>query len=145
MLAAWFLVPVGDSLLLDLVMVLRFLLTVASLGWMFRLVTGESGLAWCSWLTLAVFSTPLFHHASLMSADLLFGATFLALTAQLLAMTLGARRSNADILLIGLATGLLIGAKTTGLLAAPFVLGLAAAAFLILRWRDLGRFPVGLV
>lgn len=144
-LAAWFIVPVGDPLLVDLVTIVPFLLIAASLGWMFRLVTGESGLAWCTWLTLAVFSTPMFRHASFMSADLLFGATFAALTAQLLAVNLGARRSNADILLIGLATGLLIGAKTTGLLAAVLLLGLAGVAFLLLRRRDLGRLPVGLV
>ncbi|MDP7693503.1 MAG: hypothetical protein QGG89_16820, partial [Vicinamibacterales bacterium] len=144
-LAAWFLLPVGDPLLVDLVTLVPFLLTVASLGWMFRLVTGESGLAWCTWLTLAVFSTPLFHETSLMSADLLFGATFVALTAQLLSMTLGARRSLVDILLIGLGTGLLIGSKTTGLPAAALLLGLAAAAFLFLHWRHLGQLSVRLV
>ena len=144
-LAAWFLVPVGDPLLVDLVMVVPFLVAAAALGWMFRLVTGESGLAWCTWLTFAVFSTPMLHRVSLMSADLLFGATFAALTAQLLAMALGARRSHVDILLVGLATGLLIGAKTTGLVAALSLLGLGAAAFLLLRWRDLRRFPLGLV
>ena len=143
--AAWFIVPVGDPLLVDLVTIVPFLLIAASLAWMLRLVTGESGLAWCTWFTLAVFSTPMFRQASMMSADLLFGASFAALTAQLLAVTIGARRSNADILLIGLATGLLVGAKTTGLLAAVLLLGLAGVAFLILGRRDLGRLPVGLV
>lgn len=136
-LAAWFLVPIGDPLLVDLVMIIPFLLAAASLGWIFRLVTGQSGLAWCSWFILALFATPLFRQASLMSADLMFAATFVALLALLLGVALGVRRSHMNIGLVGLATGMLIGAKTTGLMAAIFVLGLAGAAWLVVERRRL--------
>ena len=51
---------------------------------MFRSTTGLSGIAWASWLTLALFSTPMFRLTSLGSADLWFAAGFVSLVAAIL-------------------------------------------------------------
>lgn len=116
-LVAWFILPLRDALLIELAMLLPFLLLASGSAWIFRLVTGLSGLAWTTWLTLALFSTPLFRAASLVSADLLFAAAYVALVAQLLSLLRGADRA-AGLPLAGLSTGLLLGSKTTGLPAA---------------------------
>lgn len=123
-LAAWFILPLHDTLLVDLTMLLPFALLAGSVAWLFRLLTGASGLAWATWPLLVLFSTPLFRASSLMSADLLFAAAFAALTAQLVAMLCG-RHRPADWLLAGLATGLLLGAKTTGLPTAGLLWAIA--------------------
>jgi len=129
-LAAWFILPLKDTLLVDLTMLLPFALLAGSAVWLFRLLTGASGLAWVTWPLLALFSTPLFRDSSLMSADLLFAAAFAALTAQLVAIIVGVRRRG-DWLMAGLATGLLIGAKTTGLPTAGLLWALAALGDLV--------------
>jgi hypothetical protein len=125
---AWFILPIRDALLIEVGMLLPFLLLVSATAWMFRLITGLSGLAWTTWLTLALFSTPLFRAASLVSADLMFAASYVALLAQLLSLLRGAPRAF-GLPLCGLATGLLLGSKTTGLPAAV----LLWICFLVLR------------
>jgi hypothetical protein len=130
-LAAWFILPVQTTLLTDLVMVLPFLLLLSAAGWVFRQLTSVSGLAWSTWMMLALFATPLFRSASLMSADLLFAAASMAFAAALLAPLLRRQLGPTDIWLIALSLGLLLGAKTTGIVAAgllgiPAVLTLAA-------------------
>ena len=128
-LAAWFIVPLGGPLLVDLTMLLPFLLLAASAAWIFRLATGRSGLAWTPWLLLVLFSLRLFRSSSQMSADLMFAAACLALTAQLVAM-IGVSRTRAiDFLLLGFAGGLLIGSKTTGIAAAGLAVVTAASAY----------------
>ena len=124
LLAAWFMLPLSGPLIVDLAMCLPFLLLVVSVNWIFRLTTGESGLAWSSWVCIALFSTPLFRLSSLVSADLWFASTFAAITAVML--SLWARRTSllGAMMLGSLALGLLVGTKTTGAVAAALLLGL---------------------
>lgn len=130
LVAAWFILPLGDPLIVDLAMCLPFLLLFASTNWIFRLTTGQSGLAWSSWLCFALFSTPLFRLSSLVSADLWFASTFVAVTAVLL--SLWARRTSPLVAVLGsLALGLLLGTKTTGAAAAVLLLGLFLACELV--------------
>jgi hypothetical protein len=135
MLAAWFILPVETTLLTDLVMLLPFLLLVASAGWLFRQLTFLSGLAWSTWMILVLFATPLFRSASLMSADLLFAAASIALCGALLTPLLRRRLTLTDIWLIGSSLGLLLGSKVTGFLAAALLGVPAAAAFIVLKVR----------
>jgi hypothetical protein len=128
-LAAWFIVPLRDPLLIDVTVLLVFLLLLASVARIFRTATGLSGLAWTPWAMLALFATPLFRLASWMGADLMFAATFSAVAALLLAALVDRRLSRADTLLMSLAIGLLIGTKTTGS-AAVFFAGLIALLIL---------------
>lgn len=130
MLAAWFIVPFGDALLVDLTTLVPFLLLAVSMAHLFRTVTGASGLAWTTWLTLALFSTPMFRSSSLMSADLLFTAAFMALVAQVTSLWSTRTWRGLDVLMLGCAAGLLLGSKTTGLLAVVLVLGYYGAAAL---------------
>ena len=139
MLAAWFITPLQDALLVDSTMVLPFLLLASSIAMLFRVATGQSGLAWATWLTLVLFSTPMFRSASLMSADLLFTAGFVALMAQLARMWSRKEASGRDLILAGFATGLLAGAKTTGLVAAVLLWSVYVSAAFVRR-----RFRIGL-
>jgi hypothetical protein len=134
-LAAWFLLPVQTTLLTDLVMVLPFLLVVSAAGWLFRQLTSISGLAWSTWMMLALFSTPLFRTASLMSADLLFTGATLAFGASLLAPLLRRQLKQADVWFIALSLGLLLGSKVTGVVAAVLLGGPALVALAVGRWR----------
>ena len=123
LLEAWFMLPVTGPLIVDLAMCLPFLLLAASMNWIFRLTTGESGLGWATWVVVAVFSAPLFRLSSLVSADLWFASAFVALIAVL--TSVWARRTwrVSDVALSGLALGLLTGTKTTGSAAAALLLG----------------------
>ncbi|HUR20999.1 MAG TPA: hypothetical protein VMZ90_09350 [Vicinamibacterales bacterium] len=144
-LAAWFILPVRTTLLTDLVMVLPFLLLVAAAGWVFRQLTSLSGLAWSTWMMLALFGTALFRSASLMSADLLFAAATMAFAAALLAPLLRRELTPTDIWLLALSLGLLLGSKTTGILVAA-LLGVPAVltlAFLMFRGRSLRSSEAG--
>lgn len=127
MVAAWFIVPVGDPQLVDLAMVAPWLLLVASLNMLFRCATGRSGLAWGTWLALALFSTPMFRSVSEGAADLWFAAGFVALLATLMVVWWRRRVSRLDLVLAGGAAGLLLGSKITGLPAAVILVGGAAA------------------
>jgi hypothetical protein len=146
LLDAWFIAPLGTLLFVDLTMVLPFLLLVASLLWIFRLVTGESGLAWATWPVLALFGAPLFRMSSLVSADLWFAAGFAAVAAVVLAVSARRVVGKRDLLLGALALGLLLGSKTSGAAAAlliAFVWILVEAV----RWiatRDAIAWPAGL-
>lgn len=124
LLHAWFIVPLGDPLIVDLGMCLPFLLLISALNWIFRLCTGQSGLAWASWIGLVLFSTPLFRSSSLVSADLWFASAFLALAAVLLSIY--ARRTSLlrAIILGSLSLGLLLGTKTMGSVAAGLLIAL---------------------
>jgi hypothetical protein len=137
MLAAWFILPLHTTLLTDLVMVLPFLLLVSSVGYLFRQLTGLSGLAWATWATLALCSTRLFRYAGLMSADLFFAASSVALAAALLAPMIRRRLTSMDVWLIAMSTGLLIGTKVTGVPVAG-LLGLPAVVALVIQ-RFRGR------
>jgi hypothetical protein len=132
-LAAWFITPLGDALLVDATMVLPFMLLASAIALLFRIATGQSGLAWTPWLVLILFSTPMFRSASLMSADLLFTAAFVALMTQLAWMWSRRAATGLDLILAGCATGLLAGSKTTGLLAAVLLWGVYAAGTIVRR------------
>jgi len=141
-LAAWFILPLQTTLLTDLVMVLPFLLLVSASAWLFRQLTSLSGLGWSTWVVLALCGTPLFRLASLMSADLLFAAATMAFAAALLA-PIGRRPLRpADVWLIAMSLGLLLGAKTTGVVVA-MLLGVPAAATLVIQ-RVRGASPVAI-
>lgn len=131
-LAAWFILPFQTTLLTDLVMVLPFLLLLSSAAWLFRQLTSLSGLAWSTWAMLALFGTPLFRYASLMSADLLFAGAALALAAALLAPIGRRQLRSADIWLIAMSLGLLLGAKTTGAIVGV-LLGVPAVITLVIQ------------
>ncbi len=137
MLAAWFILPLGTTLLTDLVMVLPFLLLASSVGYLFRQLTGLSGLAWATWATLALFGTRLFRYSGLMSADLFFAASSVALAAALLAPVMRRRLTSMDVWLIAMCAGLLLGTKVTGAPVAG-LLGLPAVVALGIQ-RLLGR------
>ena len=124
LVAAWFIVPFGDPLLVDATTLPSFLLLAASLGWIFRQVTGASGLAVVPWFTVALLQVPLVRDAVLMSADLPFTASFLALVAAVLALVEG-ERFGEGIVLAGAAAGLLVGCKATGAPAALLLCGTA--------------------
>jgi hypothetical protein len=121
MLDAWFILPLGSPLLVDAAMALPFLLLAASLLWIFRLVTGESGLAWATWPVLAIFSTPLFRMSSLVSADLWFAGGFVVVVAVVLAISTRRIVRRRDVLLGALASGLLLGSKTSGAAAVVLI------------------------
>jgi len=139
-LAAWFILPVGDGLLTDVPMLIAFLLVTASLCRLFRLTTGLSGLAWATWPVLALFGTPLFRTASLMSADLMFAGSVAALAAVLFDIILTRRLSTTSLLLTAAAAGLLVGVKTTGLVALVLLGGPAAVVFAVLLARGMASF-----
>lgn len=146
MLAAWFLLPVETTLLTDLVMVLPFLLLLSAAGWLFRQLTSLSGLAWSTWMMFALFGTPLFRMASLMSADLLFAAATVALAATLLTPLLRRRLTRCDLWLISMSLGLLLGSKVTGIVVAALLGGSALVALVVLKlrgkWTGATKAPV---
>lgn len=127
-IAAWFIVPTGGPLLVDLTMSLALLMVGASINWLFRLTTGLSGLAWASWLTLALCATPLVRASSLVSSDLWFTAGHLALMAALVGAWVRRSWRPVDMALAALALGLLAGSKTSGAPAAALLIGTYAAA-----------------
>jgi len=134
-LAAWFILPFGDALLVDLPMLLAFLVLAAGTAWLFRLTTGLSGLAWTTWPVLALFGTPLFRAASLMSADLMFAASAVTFVALAFEIIVERRLKRSSLLLAAAAAGLLAGVKTTGIIALV-LFGLPAGilfAVLVLR------------
>src|SRR5688572_4053904 len=141
MLAAWFILPVQTTLLTDLVMVLPFLLLVSAAGWMFRQLTSLSGLAWSTWLMLALFGTPLLRAASLMSADLLFAAAAMAFAAALLAPLVRRQLTTSDVWLIALSLGLLLGSKITGIVVAGLLGVPATLTFAVLKFRRQWTMP----
>lgn len=134
-LAAWFLLPVQTPLFADLVMVLPFLLLLTASGWLFRQLTSLSGLAWCSWMMLALFATPLFRASSLMSADLLFAGATTAFVASTLSPLVRRTLTRTDVWLIAVSLGLLLGSKATGIVAAVLFGVPALIAFAILKIR----------
>jgi hypothetical protein len=119
--AAWFLVPTGDPLLVDLTMCLPFLLLGASVNWIFRLATRLSGLMWATWLTVALAWTPLMREGSLVSADLWFAAGFVAVMACVVAAWDRREWRVDDWVMVALAAGLLSGSKTTGSVALALI------------------------
>lgn len=141
-LIAWFIVPTGTLLMVDLAMLLPFALLAASVALVFRLVTGQSGLAWTTGPLLALFATPMFRLSALPSADLLFAAAFMAALTQLLRMWIRHASSAWDVVLAGLALGLLAGSKATGIPAAGLLVAAWAAMAIATRRARTSAGPV---
>jgi len=145
-IGAWFIVPTGDALIVDLAMCLPFLLLAVSLNAAFRAAAGASGLAWATWITAALFATPIFRVSALVSADLWFAASFVATLAVMADARAARRWDRPRLVLLALALGLLVGSKTTGALAAVLLVGVFAivtlpAAIRARAWRSTDRWP----
>jgi hypothetical protein len=108
---------------------------MAASVWLFRQLTSHSGLAWCSWMMLALFATPLFRASSLMSADLLFAASTTAFVASVLSPLVRRKLTQTDVWLIALSLGLLLGSKATGIVSAVLFGVPALIALAILKMR----------
>jgi hypothetical protein len=142
-LAAWFIVPLGDPLLVDLANLLPFLLAWCAILRIVRDATGQSGLAWGPWCAVAMFSAPLFRHSLLMSADLFYTAAFLATNALLLKACAHLRLDRSDAVSLGLAAGMLVSTKVTGVFSVA-VLGGVYGALTVVRMRlERRRFRCG--
>ncbi len=133
-LAAWFILPFRDPLLVDLANLLPFLLAWCAVLRIVREATGQSGLAWGPWCAVVMFSAPLFRHSLLMSADLFYTAAFLAMNALLLKACVRLRLDGLDHLSLALAAGMLVSAKVTGAFSVV-VLGGVYGAVTLARMR----------
>jgi hypothetical protein len=138
LIGAWFIVPFGAPLVLELCMLLPLLLLASSLNQIFRMTTGLSGLAWTSWLTLLLLALPLFRFSSYFSADLWFAAAYVATVTVLLRVWTERRWSPIDTMAAGLTVGLLLGSKTTGTAAAALLVG-TALLLVVSRFAKRGR------
>jgi hypothetical protein len=123
MVAAWFIVPLGNPLIADLAMALPFVLLVAALNLLFRCATGLSGTAWATWLSILLFSTPMFRMGSHGAADLWFASAFACLVAVVVLIWTRRRWTALDVVLGGCAVGLLVGTKSIGAPAAALIAG----------------------
>lgn len=133
-LAAWLILPVQSGLLVDSATLPSFILLVAALGWLFRQMTGSSGLSVVPWFMVAVLTMPIVRVSAPVSADLPFAASFIALLGNGLAVVSG-RASGPTLLLTGVLAGVLAGSKTQGAPAAVILLGLQAAGLVLQRRR----------
>jgi hypothetical protein len=127
-LAAWFILPFRDPLLVDLANLLPFLLAWCAVLHIVRETTGRSGAAWGPWVTLALFALPLFRHSLLVSADLFYTAAFLAVNALLLGIVVRMRVDRTDVLSLAFATGMLVSTKVTGVFSAVSLAAVYGAA-----------------
>ncbi len=122
-LAAWFILPLRDFLLVDLATLLPFLLAWVAIVRIFDEMTGRNGLAWGPPVALALFATPLFQAAVPMSSDLFYAAAFLALNAVLLKGSMRLRLDGVDLLSLACSTGMLVGSKSVGVFSAVTLVG----------------------
>jgi hypothetical protein len=129
-LAAWFILPFRDPLLVDLANLLPFLLAWCAILRIVRDTTGQSGLAFGPWCALAMFSVPLFRHSLLLSADLFYTASFLATNALLLRACARLRLERSDAVSLGFAVGMLVSTKVTGLFSAVALAAVYGAVIL---------------
>jgi hypothetical protein len=137
--AAWFFQPFGGPLLLEMATVPAFLLLFASTCLIFRLLTNRSGIAWTPWLMLIAFSGPLPRLSMLMSGDLAYAASFVAVAAILLLIWQLQMLDGRLTLALALCAGWLVSTKSTGLFSLTF-LGVCSLIVLIVLY--LGRRPL---
>jgi hypothetical protein len=147
-LAAWFILPLKDSLLVDLTMLLPFLLAWFAIVRIIREATGRPGMVWAPWCALLLFSMPLSRASLDMSADLPYAATFLAVTAIMLSACARMQLEGIDVVSLALSAGMLLGTKVTGafsLAALVGVFGAIAVARRVLAGRrfEWPRIPIG--
>jgi hypothetical protein len=137
--AAWLLQPLQDALLLDLMTVPAFLLLIASIAWLCRAATGDSGLVWAPWLTLFMLTAPLVRVSLLPSADFMYAAAFVAFFTQcFLAWRARAVRSI-DMLGGAFSAGILVSSKATGVVSMLLIVAVFAAWIGIERLQKSGR------
>jgi hypothetical protein len=136
-MGAWFVLPFAGPTVIEVSMLLPLLLVATSINLIFRQATDLSGLAWTSWLAVALLGVPLFRFSMHLSADLWFTAGYLSVLAALLKLWSAREWSRADLLAGATAAGILLGSKTTGV---------AALGLLVIVWVGLlaGRWIVGL-
>lgn len=127
-LAAWFMLPLRDLLLVDLAIVVPFLLAWVAMVRLVRDMTGQSGLAWAPWMALLFFSTPIAQQSLFMSADLFYAAAFLAVNALLLRVAARLEANRLELTAIALCLGMLIASKVTGAFSAVVLLAVYGAA-----------------
>ena len=142
-LAAWFILPFRDPLLVDLANVLPFLLAWCAILRIVREATGQSGLAWGPWCAVAMFSAPLFRYSLLMSADLFYTAAFLATNALLLKACARLRLDRLDAVALGFAAGMLVSTKVTGVFSVAVLGGIYGAVTLVRMRLERRRFERG--
>jgi hypothetical protein len=144
-LAAWFILPFRDPLLVDLANLLPFLLAWTAILRIVRDASGRPGSAWGPWLALGLFALPLFRHSLLVSADLFYASAFLAMNALLFGGVVRMRVDRADAISLGFATGMLVSTKVTGVFSAVALAVVYGLAVLVrtrlerrrIEWRDL--------
>jgi len=139
-LAAWFILPFRDPLLVDLANLLPFLLAWTAILRIVRDATGRSGTAWGPWLALGLFAVPLFRHSLLVSADLFYASAFLAINALLLGVAVRMRMNRVDVISLGLAAGMLVSTKVTGIFSAVALAAVYGAAVLVRTRLERRRF-----
>jgi hypothetical protein len=127
LLFAWFMLPFGDTFIVDAAMLIHGALLLAALASLFRSLTGDSGWTWAPWIVLLLGSMPLVVHAGFPSADLPYTAAFMAVSAQLVWMTTAPATGIRDWLILGCGLGLLIASKVTGVYSAAVLAAVAAA------------------
>ena len=147
-LAAWFILPFQDLLLVDLAILLPFLLGWFAITRLIRELSGRSGLTWGPWCALLLLSTPLVRSGLLMSADLFYTSAFLAVNAILLTACVRLRVDTIDVLCLGLAIGMLAGTKATGPFSAAALVAVYGAILIgraLIEGRTLERAGIGAV
>jgi hypothetical protein len=132
-LGAWFYQAAGGPLLLDLVNLLPFLLLGASLLYLFRLLTGESGWEWATVVFLLLFTGKMFRVSLFISADLFYAASCTTLFTELCRIWVRGEADRGDWLVLALSTGMLLSSKPQGLMSAGLLVAIFAVA-LALRW-----------
>jgi hypothetical protein len=149
-LAAWFILPFRDPLLVDLANLLPFLLAWSAVLRIVRDTTGQPGVAWGPWCALVLFALPLFRHSLLVSADLFYASAFLAVNSLLLGIVVRLHVDRTDLLSLGFATGLLVSTKVTGAFSAVALAGVYVSAVFVrarlerrrVEWRGISIAPV---
>jgi hypothetical protein len=139
-LAAWFILPFRDPLHIDLTVLPAFLLAWFAIGLLAGLITGRSNLTWGPWCVLFVFSVPLFRSTLLMSADLFYGAAFLAVNAVLLRVYARLRVTRTELVSLAFAIGMLMSTKVTGTFSAVLLVAVYGVAIVIRAWLSHRRF-----
>lgn len=137
--ASWFLLPLGNGLLVDSAALPWFILLAASLCWLFRQATDSSGLAVVPWFLLLLLQLPIVRISVPFSADLPFAAAFIALFANVLSFARGI--TIARLVTCSLVIGLLLGTKATGLPAAALLASCAIGPLVVAHRHQALQWP----
>ncbi len=140
-LGAWFYQAFADLLLLDLINLLPFVLLVASLVYLFWLLTGESGWEWATVIVLLLLTGKMFRVSLFISADMLYAASFVALFAAVCSIWARNEIRAHDWLSLSLSTGMLLSSKPQGLMSAGLLILFALAALAIRSFAGRGPRP----